>query len=415
MKIELKLLRAKKETAEGYPLVFEASHQGRRKQKKVGFAKDNHFSETAKMISVKHPDYDVLAPRLMELQLRARKICLGGETDVAAALEQMFAVPTDSITIAAFGAEWLAEQKELAAIHDRRGELVERNRVSGYAESVENALKQFNAVVPNATVERLDYATLMKFVSFHKRQGNSGNTIHLYLRSIRQLYNKACLKYKIPNTKPFEGVFAGLKTRSSQNRKKYLKKDTVRLLEGLKLNAMERRSVDMFLLQFYFGGCDLTDIYHLKKSQIRKGRVRFERGKVSGGHLVDLKIHPKAQAILDKYPSSDDYVFPWGKTRQQYKNWRSKTQKLLKEVQAAQATLAADKKDEALKIEVQPDGGHLAPKVARHTFANIAKGLFIEEDIIRELMGHERDDVDNYYKDKYTEKVRDAALFKIIG
>jgi hypothetical protein len=30
-------------------------------------------------------------------------------------------------------------------------------------------------------------------------------------------------------------------------------------------------------------------------------------------------------------------------------------------------------------------------------------------------MGHERDDVDNYYKDKYPEAVRDQALFDIIG
>jgi hypothetical protein len=45
---------------------------------------------------------------------------------------------------------------------------------------------------------------------------------------------------------------------------------------------------------------------------------------------------------------------------------------------------------------------HIAVKVARHSFANRAKNLMI--DITRELMGHERDDVDNYYKDKYPEK-----------
>jgi hypothetical protein len=29
-------------------------------------------------------------------------------------------------------------------------------------------------------------------------------------------------------------------------------------------------------------------------------------------------------------------------------------------------------------------------------------------------MGHERDDVDQYYKDRFPEAVRDEALFKII-
>jgi hypothetical protein len=50
--------------------------------------------------------------------------------------------------------------------------------------------------------------------------------------------------------------------------------------------------------------------------------------------------------------------------------------------------------------------------VARHSFANRAN-LMIETDITRELMGHERDDVDNYYKDKYPEK-RDLALLKLL-
>jgi hypothetical protein len=65
-------------------------------------------------------------------------------------------------------------------------------------------------------------------------------------------------------------------------------------------------------------------------------------------------------------------------------------------------------------IEVMPTGGNLSVKVARHSFATIGKRLGIEEDILRELMGHERNDVDNYYKDRYPMKVRDEALWKII-
>lgn len=69
----------------------------------------------------------------------------------------------------------------------------------------------------------------------------------------------------------------------------------------------------------------------------------------------------------------------------------------------------------AENIEIQPDGGNLGIKIARHTFANLAKTLNIETDVIRELMGHQRNDVDNFYKDKYPEVIRDTALFGIIG
>jgi hypothetical protein len=161
--------------------------------------------------------------------------------------------------------------------------------------------------------------------------------------------------------------------------------------------------LDLFLLQFYFGGCDLVDLYFLKKNQIKRNRVSFVRTKTNTGTRIDLKIHPKAEVLLQKYTDAGEWVFPWGKDKASYENFRRTYQRGLIYIQ--------EKND----VSVLPDGGNMGVKVARHTFANIAKNLMIEPDVIRELMGHERDDVDNYYKDKYPEAVRDEALFGIIG
>jgi len=62
---------------------------------------------------------------------------------------------------------------------------------------------------------------------------------------------------------------------------------------------------------------------------------------------------------------------------------------------------------------VLPKGGELTSKVIRHSFATIGKFLMIDVDVIRELMGHERGDMDTVYKDLYPEGVRDAAQLKI--
>jgi integrase len=67
-----------------------------------------------------------------------------------------------------------------------------------------------------------------------------------------------------------------------------------------------------------------------------------------------------------------------------------------------------------LKIKVRPLDGNIGIKVARHTFATFGKNLFIDADCLRELMGHERDDVDTIYKDRYPEAIRDEAHLKII-
>jgi integrase len=108
-------------------------------------------------------------------------------------------------------------------------------------------------------------------------------------------------------------------------------------------------------------------------------------------------------AILAKYTGEGDWLFPYKKDNDSYITFRGVYQRALIYIQEKQ------------EIEVLPDGGNIAVKVARHTFANLAKTMNIDTDIIRELMGHERDDVDNYYKDKYPEAIRDKALFDIIG
>jgi hypothetical protein len=73
MKIEIKLVTSRKETAEGFPLVVEIAHQNKRKAKTITFCKENHFIKDGKTISEKHPDYDILAPILMEIIMKKDK------------------------------------------------------------------------------------------------------------------------------------------------------------------------------------------------------------------------------------------------------------------------------------------------------------------------------------------------------
>ncbi|WP_271766800.1 site-specific integrase [Aquimarina algiphila] len=54
-----------------------------------------------------------------------------------------------------------------------------------------------------------------------------------------------------------------------------------------------------------------------------------------------------------------------------------------------------------LKIEVLPIQHKFSTKHIRHTFATLAKFKGIDPDIIHELMGHEKNDIDTVYKDRY--------------
>lgn len=403
MKIEIKLLAAKKETSEGYPLIIEISHQNKRKQKTICFCHEKHFLSDGKTISSKHPDYDVLAPILMDLKIKARKLILQGFNDVEKTFAELFAVDFSQILFLDYSEKLIFEMNDLALRYGKLNDLKSKNKLLGTIKVYNNVIAQFKPFAAAVTLQNIDYEVLMRFRNYQSGIGNSKNTVHLYLRTLRAIYNKGVLLHKLPDNKPFTGVFSQLKTKSYSNKKKYLDRDTVLLLEGLNLKSEKQKYVDLFLLQFYFGGCDLIDLYYLNKKQIRRGRVIFERSKTNTGTRIDLKIHPKAQRLLNKFYSEDENVFPYKKDRQAYETFRRTYQRALIYLQEKQG------------FEVLPDGGNIGVKVARHTFATLAKNLLIDADVLRELMGHERDDVDNYYKDKYPEKMRDDALFQIIS
>lgn len=294
----------------------------------------------------------------------------------------------------------------MAAKFEKLGEIKKRNNLLGTAASFENAINQLTACIPELTINNVTYNDLMRFRKRQELLGNSKSTVHLYLRTIRSLYNKALNVYNIKASEqsPFKGVFDGLKKKSFAQRKKYISKESVEKLENMEhFTQSASKYTDLWLLQFYFAGVDLIDIYFLKKNQIRKGRVYFERGKTDVP--VDLLVTDKAKKIIEKWKCTDknsEWLFPWRKDHNGYKTFSRRMYCYLQKAQ------------EMLNIEVLPAGGNLGSKVARHTFATIGKQKGIDAEILRELMGHERDEVDNYYKDRFPEEVRDKALLDII-
>ena len=403
MKIEIKLLTSEKPTSNGFPLVLHIAHKNVRKKHLICRCLKNHFLEDGKMISEKHPDFDTLAPIIMDLKIKARKLVLMQLNDVDLVYKKLFEVDFNSVLFLDFANELIAEMQLMAENLGKAKNLTAKNKMLGNVKVYANVVAQFRAFGEYCTLTTIDYNVLMRFRTYHTSIGNSKATVHLYLRTLRSIYNKAALRYGVPAAKPFESVFKGLTTRSFDSKKKYLDHEDILLLESCNFKPEKQKYLDLFLLQYYFGGCDLIDLYYLRNQQYRRGRINFERTKTNTGNRIDLAVHPKAAAILEKYKNDTEYLLPWGKERTTYESFRRLCGRALIWVQTE------------TKIDILPLGGNLAIKVARHTFANRAKLLRIDVDIIRELMGHERNDVDNFYKDKYPENVRDEALFAIIG
>jgi len=404
MTVNIKLLTSAKITKYGYPLVVQCSHNDVKPKAVIGHCLKEHFNSDLQLVTEDHPDYDLLMPKLLDIKLKGRKVVFSKITDPALALSLVLGEKKSAVTFLEFAESYVAELEATAQQFEKSGDLISRNKILGNKRMYMGAVANIKNNFPKIPVEDLDYNVLWKFRQDRLSKGNSKNTVLVYLRALRSLYNMCVKLNKLENKKPFSGVFDKLKGRSSNNKSKYLVKKDIVKLERYKTTASSyQKYIDLFLLCFYFGGCDLTDIYFLKNSQIRNGRVRFSRGKTTTETVIDLKLHPKAIVIIEKYKCAGEYLFPWRKDRVGYETFRGNLVDCLKDVQTKK------------NIVVEPDASYIGIKVARHSFANIGKNLKIEEDLLRELMGHERDEVDNYYKDKFPMAVRDAALFRIIG
>ncbi|PKH49505.1 hypothetical protein CXF68_01845 [Tenacibaculum sp. Bg11-29] len=323
---------------------------------------------------------------------------------------------TGKVDFINFGFELSKEKKEIVSSKGIKKE--------GNAESYITALNQLKKFKSQIDISEVDYNLLTEFKNQKLKLGNKKNTVAAYMRALRAIYNECTRRHKIkPEHNPFEGVFSGISVKKNRTKKRNLSAESIKLLESFEGNLVkgQQLAIDLFLLQFYFGGQDLTDIYHLEKKQLSKnGRVYFTRGKLDeGGYEFDLKIFNKTNILLNKFISRDNFLIPGRKDYTGYKNYRSrvnnnldKTQKRYNEhIQLIESLTGK----EYHKLELLPLGGKITTKVARHTFSTIANRKYIEPDLLRALMGHERDDVDTIYKDVYPEEERDKFHSEIIA
>lgn len=408
MTIKFKLLTNKKQDEFGFAIVVLISQGQVRREKEIGRSFEKDFDFTSGTVLESHPEYDILAPKILSYKLQARKIITSGITSPDEAMRLLFGSGNNDIVLfSEYGKAYIAELKAQAGKFEKLKDVKKRNNLLGNARVYENVINQLANTQPSLSINEISYNDLMKFRSYQESLGNSKSTVHLYLRTLRSLYNKAIKVYNLPDKKPFSGVFDRLKTKSYESKKKYITKESVYKLENMNhIAESASKFTDLWLLQFYFAGADLMDIYFLKKSQLKNNRVYFERGKTGTGLLIDLFVCEKAQAIIDKWKCVDEkseWLFPWRKDVDGYKTFSRKMYGYLRKVQLRE------------NIEILPVGGNLASKVARHTFATIGKQVGVDAEILRELMGHERDEVDNYYKDRFSEEIRDQALLNIIS
>lgn len=96
----------------------------------------------------------------------------------------------------------------------------------------------------------------------------------------------------------------GFKLPSAETRKRSLTVEQLRELRDMPLAGRYAFARDIFFFSFYLRGANMVDLYHLKPSDLRNGRIEYQRAKT--GTLYSVLLEPEAAAIIERYSGGED-------------------------------------------------------------------------------------------------------------
>ena len=204
-------------------------------------------------------------------------------------------------------------QNVISFINDLIDKLKSENRI-GSAHSYKDTRNRLLEYRPKVLFAEIDLKFLEGLEMYLTDKGNSINSIGLYMRTLRAIYNKAIeaglikgdgypfKKYKIKTGTPTKRALS--------------KEDIIKLMKyRAKDGTSSWHSLHYFLFSYFTRGMNLKDMALLKwKKNIPDDRIVYVRAKTANTKKsLDpsiIKIEPEIQNILMCYSTDREYVFP---------------------------------------------------------------------------------------------------------
>ncbi len=244
-----------------------------------------------------------------------------------------------------------------------------------------NSLLQFQSKL---TFRDITPEFLTKYEGFMSKQGKSPSTVGIYLRQLRAIFNRAIAAGLV---KQEQYPFKKFEIPSSRNIKKALNDDQLEiLLKHDPKTASQAKAYDFWILSYLCNGMNMTDILHLKKENVEKTFLYFNRQKTIRTKKRDLRpikvpLHQKALEIINRWKCTNKnnfYLFPILETNLSPTTIKNRTQKFIKQVNEGMEEIRKD-----LGIDTK-----IGTYVARHSFATRLMRKGASTQYIKDSLGH---------------------------
>jgi site-specific recombinase XerD len=230
----------------------------------------------------------------------------------------------------------------------------------------------------------------------------SENSISVYFRTLRSLFNKA-IQEKLIKIEKYPFNVYKISKLSVKTKKRAISMESIQKISNLdfEIDSLDWHSKNYFLFSFYTMGTNIVDIAHLTKANIEDGRLKYKRMKT--GNEYNIKLLAPALEILDyylKHPKSN-YIFPMLNNTIHISPTQihNRVKKVTKQINASLKSIGV-----LCEIEIK-----LTTYVARHSFATVLKRNGVSTSIISEAMKHDTEKTTQIYLDSFENSVIDDA------
>lgn len=375
-------------------LMFSFTHKHFRKQIHLGLdlLPEQWNSEVSRV--VKHPQYRVLNQRIQVFSTLANDVLLRYLGSKAEG-EVIFG----EIEAALFPEKVTQREEEikvantLEQVSKRFAELKKPSTRLTYERTIKHIeifIKKGNSNV----LDEINKTWLTAFDNYLAETNPSPNARALHLRNLRAIFNYA-LDEELTANYPFRRF----KIKTVKTDKRSLSVEKLREILNYPIEDWQVIYRDMFKLSFMLMGINFVDMLNLEKSDVREGRIVFNRHKTA--RLYSMKVEPEALELIEKY-GGEKYLLSVMDNRTDYLQFIRQTNNALCKIgDCERKGLGGKKKHKA----ICPD---LSTYWARHTWATIAGKLDIPKETIAASLGHGGNTVTDIYIDFDRDKIDDA-------
>jgi integrase len=266
---------------------------------------------------------------------------------------------------------------------------------------------QAYAKTSKLTFEQVNYSFIEAFNNTLLAEGIKINSISLYLRSIRALFNKA-IKERIIEAILYPFNSFKIKSERTINRTLTIAEIASIVSLDLPTGSTIWHHRNLFLLSYCLIGINFSDLLTLTKENFVDDRIVFRRRKTH--KVYSIMIQPKAKELFSHYMalldgSSKSFILPFVTNKN---NPVSLKKDILRAIKNTNHYLG--KMAELCNID-KP----ITTYYARYSWANIARVLGYSKDLIAEALGHDYGNkVTGIYLDNYSNSVIDEMNDRVI-